>query len=135
MSKQQQRELIATLRQGQLDFRADVATLRRALNDVMARIPVADDVHHVPTTIGGVNAVDVTIQGIDTGNLKVGGPMLADPGHDGNMFLDYAKAYNAALIPIINSNNAGSTTLVGVGTDVGAVGLDALLVELDTTFL
>jgi acetyl esterase/lipase len=68
MSKQQQRELIATLQQGQLDFRADVATLRVALNDVMARIPVADDVHHVPTTIGGVNAVDVTIQGIDTAN-------------------------------------------------------------------
>jgi epsilon-lactone hydrolase len=68
MSRQQQRELIATLRQGQLDFRADVATLRVALNDVMARIPVANDVHHVPTTIGGVNAVDVTIRGIDTAN-------------------------------------------------------------------
>jgi epsilon-lactone hydrolase len=68
MSRQQQRELIATLQQGQLDFRADVATLRVALNDVMARIPVANDVHHVPTTIGGVNAVDVTIRGIDTAN-------------------------------------------------------------------
>jgi epsilon-lactone hydrolase len=68
MSKQQQRELIATLRQGQLDFSADVATLRVAMNDVMARIPVADDVDHVPTTIGGVNAVDVTIRGIDTAN-------------------------------------------------------------------
>jgi hypothetical protein len=77
----------------------------------------------------------LTVQGIDTGNLKVGGPMLADPGHDGNMFLDYAKAYNAALIPIINSNNAGSTTLVGVGTDVGATGVDALLVELDGPFM
>jgi epsilon-lactone hydrolase len=68
MSRQQQRELIATLQQGQLDFSADVATLRVALNDVMARIPVANDVHHVPTTIGGVNAVDVTIRGIDTAN-------------------------------------------------------------------
>jgi hypothetical protein len=37
MSKQQQLELIATLRQGQLDLGADVATLRVAFNDVMAR--------------------------------------------------------------------------------------------------
>ena len=56
MSKQQQLELIATLRQGQLDLGADVATLRVAFNDLMARIPVASDVDHVPTTIGGVNA-------------------------------------------------------------------------------
>src|SRR6266704_5844328 len=68
MSKQQQLELTATLRQGSLDLTADVATLRVALNDVMARIPVAGDVDHVPTTIGGVNAVDVTIRGIDTAN-------------------------------------------------------------------
>ena len=68
MSKQQQLELIATLRQGQLDLGADVATLRVAFNDVMARIPVASDVDHVPTTIGGVNVIDVTIRGIDTAN-------------------------------------------------------------------
>jgi epsilon-lactone hydrolase len=68
MSKQQQLELIATLRQGQLDLLADVATLRVAFNDLMARIPVASDVAHVPKTIGDVNAVDVTIRGIDTAN-------------------------------------------------------------------
>lgn len=68
MSKQQQLELIATLRQGQLDFGADVPTLRVALNDLMARIPVASDVDHVPTAIGGVNAIDVTIRGIDSAN-------------------------------------------------------------------
>ena len=62
MSKQQQLELIATLRQGQLDLRADVATLRVAFNDVMARIPVASDVDYISTTIGGVNAIDVTTQ-------------------------------------------------------------------------
>jgi epsilon-lactone hydrolase len=68
MSKQQQLELTATLRQGQLDLGADVATLRVAFNDVMARIPVASDVDHIPTTIGGVNVIDVTIRGIDTAN-------------------------------------------------------------------
>src|SRR5450432_2782452 len=68
MSKQQQLELLAMLRQGQLDLGADVDTLRVAFNDLMARIPVASDVNHVPTKIGGVNAVDVTIRGIDTAN-------------------------------------------------------------------
>jgi acetyl esterase/lipase len=68
MSKQQQLELDAILRQGGLDLGADVATMRAALDDLMARVPVAGDVNHTPTTIGGVNAVDVTIQSVDTAN-------------------------------------------------------------------
>jgi epsilon-lactone hydrolase len=39
------------LRQGQLDLRADVAMLRVAFNDVMARIPVASDVDYISTTL------------------------------------------------------------------------------------
>ena len=76
----------------------------------------------------------LTVSGVDTGNLKVGGPILGDPSHDAEMFLDFARAYNAPLVPIINSNNAGSTTLVGCGTDVGAVVLDTMLAELDGPF-
>src|SRR6476619_4490908 len=68
MSKEQQRELMATLGQGGLDFQADVATLRDAFNDLMSHVPVAGDVEHVATTIGGVNAVDVSIRGVDTAN-------------------------------------------------------------------
>jgi acetyl esterase/lipase len=34
----------------------------------MARIPVASDVDHRPTTVGAVNAIDVTIRGIETSN-------------------------------------------------------------------
>jgi hypothetical protein len=77
----------------------------------------------------------LTIQGVDTGNLKVGGPVLGLPEHDAMMYYDYAVAYhNQPLIPILNSNNAGSTNLVGVGTDVGAVTLDVNLAELDSPF-
>jgi hypothetical protein len=76
----------------------------------------------------------LTVSGVDTGNLKVGGPVLGDPGHDAQMYVDYARAYNAPLIPIINSNNAGSTTLVGCGTDVGATVVDVILAELDGPF-
>jgi hypothetical protein len=76
----------------------------------------------------------LTMAGVDTGNLKVGGPILGEPDHDAMLFYDLAKAYNAPLIPIINSNNAGSTTLVGCGTDVGACVVDTMLVELTQPF-
>ena len=76
----------------------------------------------------------LTVSGPDTGNLKVGGPVLGLPEHDSMMYYDYARAYNAPLVPIINANNAGATTLVGCGTDVGAVVLDVHLAELTQPF-
>ena len=69
MSKQQQLELDTILRQGQLAFGVDVPTLRAGFNEVMSRVPVAGDVRQRPTTIGGVGAVEVTIQGTDAANV------------------------------------------------------------------
>ena len=66
MSEQQKHDLMGILRQGGLDLAADAATLRTAFNELMSRVPVADDVDHEPTTIGGVNAIDVAIRGIET---------------------------------------------------------------------
>ena len=63
MSKQQQLELDAILRQGRLDLQADVPTLRASFNELMAHIPVAGDVDQSPTTLGGVGAIEVTIRG------------------------------------------------------------------------
>jgi acetyl esterase/lipase len=69
MSRQQQDQLDAILRQGQLDTGGDVAMLRAAFNELMAQVPVPADVHHRPTTIGGVDAVEVTVQGRDADNV------------------------------------------------------------------
>jgi monoterpene epsilon-lactone hydrolase len=66
MSEQQQHDLMGILRQGGLPLGADVATLRTAFNELMARVPVAGDVDQKPTTIGGVHAIDVTIRGTET---------------------------------------------------------------------
>jgi epsilon-lactone hydrolase len=63
MSKEQQRQLDAILRQGQLDPGGDVQTLRAAFNELMAQVPVAPDVQQNPVEIGGVAGVEVTIQG------------------------------------------------------------------------
>jgi acetyl esterase/lipase len=65
MSEQQKHDLMGILSQGGLDLSADVPTLRAAFNELMARVPVAGDVHQKPTTIGGVDAIDVTIRDLD----------------------------------------------------------------------
>jgi len=72
----------------------------------------------------------IGLSGIDTGNLRVGGPVLADPEHDAYLFADLAKAYQASLIPVINSNNAGSTNLQAADPSGSAVELDVILAEL-----
>jgi epsilon-lactone hydrolase len=63
MSKDQQLQLDAILRQGQLDQAGDVQPLRAAFNELMAHVPVAPDVQQQNVEIGGVDGVEVTIQG------------------------------------------------------------------------
>jgi monoterpene epsilon-lactone hydrolase len=69
MSKEQQRQLAAILRQGQFDGGGDVQTLRAAFSDLMAQVPVAPDVQQKPVEIGGVAGVEVTIQGNEAENV------------------------------------------------------------------
>jgi acetyl esterase/lipase len=65
MSKEQKLALDAVLSEGGLDLQADVPTLRASFNELMARIPVPDDVQQNPTMIGGVRAIEVTLPGAD----------------------------------------------------------------------
>jgi hypothetical protein len=76
----------------------------------------------------------VGLSGIDTGNLRVGGPVLAEPEHDAYLFADFARKYNAALVPIINSNNAGSIVLQGADPTNTAIKLHVTLAELKAPF-
>jgi acetyl esterase/lipase len=69
MSKEQQLQLDAILRQGRLDTAGDVPTLRAAFNELMARVPVAPDVRQAPVELGGVPAIEVTVQGTDADNV------------------------------------------------------------------
>jgi epsilon-lactone hydrolase len=69
MSKQQQVILDGILRQGSLDPGADVPTLRAAFKELMAQVPVAPDVQQNSVEIGGVGAVEVTIEGVPAENV------------------------------------------------------------------
>lgn len=63
MSKQQQVELDAMLRQAPFDQTADVAALRSGFEALMQQIPVPGDVNRTFTAVAGVNVVEVTIEG------------------------------------------------------------------------
>ena len=69
MSKEQQSQLDAILREGGLDTSADVPTMRAAFSELMAQVPVAPDVQQKPVEIGGVAGVEVTIPGNESENV------------------------------------------------------------------
>ena len=76
----------------------------------------------------------LAIQGVDTGNLKVGGPVLAAPEHDAYLFADLSDKYGTALIPVINSNNAGAINVLAAHTASAAKAVDVILAELSVPF-
>jgi len=55
--------------------------------------------------------VAISINGVDLGNLNVGGPGGPDSSVTGQFFVDASVKYGVAHIPVINSNNAGGTTV------------------------
>src|ERR1039457_2916120 len=69
MSKQQQTELDAMLRKTPLDTAADVPTLRAVFEEVMRQVPVAPDVRKTPIAVGGIGAIEVTIDGTDSADV------------------------------------------------------------------
>ena len=69
MSKEQQTELDAMLRKAPLDNAADVPTLRAGFEELMRQVPVAPDVRKTPIAVGGIGAVEVTIDGTDPADV------------------------------------------------------------------
>jgi hypothetical protein len=61
------------------------------------------------TTTRTVTAI--SINGTDTGNLNIGGPGGPDSRETGDFFVQSSMKYQRPAIPVINSNNAGSTTV------------------------
>ncbi|MGA7417703.1 MAG: alpha/beta hydrolase [Acidimicrobiales bacterium] len=104
MSTQQQVELDATLRQGQFDPKGDVAELRSGFEALMRNIPVPNDVRKTKTTVGGVGAVEVTVDGNDSTNviLYFHGGVYVIGSADSSVPLaaDVARRTNAKVISV-----------------------------------
>jgi epsilon-lactone hydrolase len=140
MSEEQRLALDATLRQGQLDLDADVDALRAGFNEVMAHVPVPGGVRQRPTTIGGVGAVEVTIQGTDASNVILylhGGvyvigsaatsvPLVGDLARRAGaraIALDYRLAPEHPYPAAVEDAQAAYEGLVAQGIDPGQIAL------------
>lgn len=78
-----------------------------------------------------VSTQSIAIIGQDTGNLKVGGPGIADPKVTYRWFWDAAYYTGDPWIPIIAANNKGSTLISQVNnTAIAAQAVTLFLAEL-----
>jgi monoterpene epsilon-lactone hydrolase len=69
MSEQQKAQVDTILRQAPLDLLGDLATLRAGFEEVMRQVPLASDVHTSDVQLGGVGAVEVTIDAAASANV------------------------------------------------------------------
>jgi acetyl esterase/lipase len=69
MTEQQRAALDATLRQVPLDLTDDPAALRSGFEEMMRHIPVAGDIRKTGIAVGGVDAIEVAVDGIGSANV------------------------------------------------------------------
>lgn len=104
MSKQQQVELDATLRQAPFDARSKIADLRSGFEALMAGIPVPSDVRRTTTSVGGVAAVEVTVDGVDSANVILyfhgGVYVIGSADSSVPLVADLARRTNAKAISV-----------------------------------
>ncbi len=104
MSKQQQVELDATLRQAPFDPRGEVADRRSGFEALMRRIPVPSDVRKTNTAVGGVGAIEVTVDGIDPANVILyfhgGVYVIGSADSSVPLVADLARRTNAKVISV-----------------------------------
>lgn len=72
----------------------------------------------------------LAVSGFETGNLRIGGPLLGDGGHDAYQIANLADAYNAALIPVIAGNNQDNVLVWAADPAAGATNITVQLAEL-----
>lgn len=72
----------------------------------------------------------VGVSAFETGNLKVGGPSIADGDHDASLIYDLAVTYGAALIPVFNGANQDNVLVYVADPAATNVNLTIMLAEL-----
>jgi hypothetical protein len=79
-----------------------------ALNSVSSRWKANTDYAWLGYTTS-VPVTAIVLNGVDLGNLYVGGPGLPTAALTGNFFVAQSREYGVAHIPVINSLNVGGT--------------------------
>lgn len=73
----------------------------------------------------------IAVQGQDTGNLKIGGPGIADARVTRDFFIRMSERTGRPYIPVIAANNKGSTNVFQADNAAsGAVNVTLILAEL-----
>jgi hypothetical protein len=72
----------------------------------------------------------LAVQGIDTGNVKVGGPLSVDPLVTAGFFADLSTDSGFPTIPIIAANNKGSTNVYQVANSALAAQTVTLILAM-----
>lgn len=79
-----------------------------ALNSITTRLKANKDYAWLGYSTS-IPVAAIVMNGVDLGNLNVGGPGLPFTRDTGQFFVDQSVLYNTAHIPVINSLNQGGT--------------------------
>jgi monoterpene epsilon-lactone hydrolase len=140
MSKQQQNDLDAMLRKAPLDSAADVPTLRATFEGFARQVPLAADVRKRPIAVGGVGAIEVTIDGTDSadvilyfhggvyviGSAEASVPLVADLARRTGakvITVDYRLAPENPYPAAVQDARAAYEGLLQEGVDPGRIAL------------
>jgi hypothetical protein len=72
----------------------------------------------------------VAISGFETGNLRIGGPLIGDGGHDAYQILNLARVYGTPLVPVVAGNNQDNVLVWAADPAAGATDITVMLGEL-----
>jgi len=72
----------------------------------------------------------VAVTSFETGNIKIGGPVIADGEKDAYQLAEVARLYQQPLVPVINGNNQDSVTVFCADPAASTVAVTVMLAEL-----
>ena len=72
----------------------------------------------------------IAVSAFETGNLRVGGPVIGDGSHDAYQILNLAEAYGGNLIPVVAGNNQDNVLVWAAHTVNTSTKATVQLVEL-----
>jgi len=102
------RNLVGILVQPQASGTVGILGTGVALNSTSSRLKANVDYAILGYTCS-IPVAAIVINGVNVGNLNVGGPGNWDISETGSFFVERSLRYGVPAIPVVNANNAGGT--------------------------